>query len=424
MKKLVYNLAMDTSAGRKTCRGEDKFKGFIPGVLKIILFFLSLIYGVVIRILMFVCYWRQWRIGCRVISVGNITVGGTGKTPLVEYIARYLKEQGHKTAVISRGYNPGICNRKRHSTPNKDASSSEKSAYILQSMLALFSVKSASFFVVSVLRFYCKIRDKRKSANPVTRIPSPETMGDEPYMLEQSLKNVPVIVDTNRMRGINSALDEYGVDTVILDDGFQQWKIKKDLEIVAIDVSNPFGNRKMLPRGILRQPLSSLSKADVFVLTKVNINPDFDALKDFLGQINPKAIIVEAIHKPVGIYRLDMKNDPLDMAKLKGEKAALFSGIADPVSFEKIVMSLGIEVDLTFCFTDHYVYLDKDIEDIIRQSKDKGIDMIITTEKDAVKLSRIPYPVSRIPILVLRIELEITDNEERLHERLLKLSNP
>ena len=160
----LYNLATDRS------------KGFPAGILKIILFILSLIYGLAVTAVMFFCWFRQYRATCKVISVGNITLGGTGKTPLVEFLARRLRDKGRRVAIVTRGY-------------------------------------------------------KRCGQGPA----------DEPAMLQQKLGDIPVIIDANRRRAIKLAINK-ACDTVILDDGFQQWKIKKDLEIVAIDSTNPFGN--------------------------------------------------------------------------------------------------------------------------------------------------------------------------------------
>ncbi len=353
-KEHLYNLA------------TDRYRGFIPAVIKAFLLILSLIYASLVRILIFFCRTKSYRLDCKVVSVGNITLGGTGKTTLVEFIARYLKEKGHKVAILSRGYKKKI------------------TSYQL----------------------------------PVT---SYENIGDEPYMLKMNLKEVPVIVDSNRIRAAKLAIRKFRADTVILDDGFQQWGISKDLEIVAIDATRAFGNRQMIPRGILREPLSSLKRADIFVFTKTNLNPDIQKIKDFLMRLNPQAVLLESIHQPAGFYKINRKDELLRTDLFRGKTVTLISGIGDPQSFENLIKSLSINVGLSYRFCDHYNYAQKDLDDIIKASKNKKIDSIITTEKDAVRLLSLPFNALALPIFVLRIELVIAKNESEFHNRLLGL---
>jgi len=252
MERYLYSLATDRS------------RGFIAAIIKFFLFLASAIYGLVIRALIFLYRLSPCRLGCKVISVGNITLGGTGKTSLVKVIAGYLQQRGHKVAILTRGYK------------------------------------------------------RKKITNYELRITNYENMGDEPYMLQMSLADIPVIVDSNRVRSANRAISEYGTDTVIFDDGLQQWRIKKDLEIVTIDATNPFGNLHMIPRGILREPLSCLKRADVFVLTKTNLNADLESIKDILNKLNPSGLIIESIHQPQGFYNIHDLEELSDTKSLKG----------------------------------------------------------------------------------------------------------
>jgi tetraacyldisaccharide 4'-kinase len=307
----------------------DKEKGFIAGVIKSLLFILSLAYGLCLKVIIFLRRRKLYRLGCKLISVGNITLGGTGKTVLVEYIARYLKENGHKVAILTRGY-------------------------------------------------------KRKDTRHKTQDTSYEEMGDEAYMLAEKLSDIPVIVDADRIRAAKRAIQDYSVDTLILDDGFQQWQIKKDLEIVTIDVQNPFGNKRIIPRGILREPLANLRRADIFNL------------------YHPQ--------------------EPVGLGTLRGKGVVLFCGIGDPDSFTALISSLGINTGACLTFPDHHHYTTQDIDNIIQTAKEKNIDTIITTEKDMVRVSAVRGTPYTVRFLALRIKLEIKD-EQGFHNRLLGLSS-
>lgn len=343
----LYNLA------------TDRNKGKLSGIVKSFLYLVSLVYGLIVRMLISIYRARLYRLRCKVISVGNITLGGTGKTSLVALIARYLKDKGHKVAILSRGY-------------------------------------------------------KKK-------VTSYETMGDEPYMLKMNLGDVPVVVDADRIRAAKLAMRDYGADTVILDDGLQQWKIKKDLEIVTIDSTNPFGNGSLIPRGILRQPLSCLKQADIFILTKTNFNPDVQGIKDLLNRLNPRGLIIESAHRPLGFSRIDKRDELLRTDALAGETVSLFSGIADPDSFQNLIASLGVNIGLAFKFHDHHSYSQEDLENIFQKSQKKNIDTIITTEKDAARLYELRVTNYELRVLFLRIELKIIKDEQGFYNRLLRL---
>jgi len=348
----------------------DKEGGLMAGLLKIILLVLSWIYGAVIRILTFFYRLKPRRLPCKVVSIGNITLGGTGKTPMVELVAKYLKKQSHKVAILSRGY-------------------------------------------------------KRKLSTYDLPAKSYELIGDEPYMLKEKLGDMPLLVDADRIRSAGVAMRDYGVDTVVLDDGFQQWRIKKDLEIVTINAANPFGNKHMLPRGILREPISSLKRADIFILTKTDMAGDIQPLKTYLQRINPQALIVDTTYRPLGLCRItDPRGELTKPEALKGESVAILCGIADPDSFKALIENLGLKVGLFFKFADHYCYTKEDLVKIIQESNSKNIRTIITTEKDMVRLPPMDYEAIPINFLALTIAIDFKDNEEEFRNRLLGLYRP
>ena len=329
-----------------------KKKGIVAEFLKAILFTLSIIYGVVIRILSILSFIRCRKLPLKVISVGNITLGGTGKTPLVEFIALNLKNRAHKLAVLSRGY-------------------------------------------------------KKQEGD----------IGDEPAMLQEKLSGIPVIVGKNRAACANKAAINLAVDTVILDDGFQQWGMVKDLDIVTINALDPFGNFHILPRGILREPVSSLKRAHIFVLTKTNLAFDTQKIKQLLNKINPNAEIFESTYLCAGLYTITNKDNFIPFGSLTGKPVALFSGIGDPASFESLVQAQGLQVGVFFKFPDHHNYTKNDLDKIINACLEKKINTIITTEKDAVRLTDYSAPQG-LQILVLKIKL-IIKNEEKFISRLL-----
>ena len=345
MRKYLYNLV------------TDKKKGFFASLVKFLLLLASFIYGALIRGLSLFFSLKPVRLNCKVISIGNITLGGTGKTSLVEFISRYLGDKGHRLAVLSRGY-------------------------------------------------------KKISG----------AMGDEPAMLLKHLGDIPVIVDKDRVRSGQRAIKEYGADTVILDDGLQQWRLKKDLEIVTISASQGLGNRHMLPRGILREPLSALKRADIFILTKTGFTGDLDKIKFTLNKINPVAPVLESMHIPLGFYAIDKPQDLLSPDYLKGKPAALFSGIGEPDAFTSLIRGLGVDIGPDLKFSDHYNYTEEDLADIVVKTRAAGLGIIVTTAKDASRLSDTDLEIfGELQLLVLRIALKITKNEEQLITRLLSL---
>jgi len=319
----------------------------------------SLFYGLAVVIIAWFYRLHPARINCKVISVGNITLGGTGKTVLVEYLVERIIREGNKPAVLSRGYK----------------------------------------------------RDARLSGE--------QSMGDEPAMLRRKFPHLPVIVDKDRLRGASKAIKDYAVNTLILDDGMQQWRIFKDLEIITIDSRNPFGNFRLLPAGFLREPLSSLKRADIFVLTKVDAGQDTAGITDRLRKLNPRALIVESRHFPESLTNLSKPDETLSTDSVKGKSVLVFSGIGNPQSFEDTIHSLGASISEALRFFDHYDYRQADLDNIIRLAKEKNIGTIITTGKDAVKISRLKLNYQGI--FSLNIKLKLTKNEAEFDRRLFKL---
>ncbi len=302
------------------------------------------------------------RLKAKVISVGNITAGGTGKTPLVIYLAEKLREENRKVAILSRGY-------KRE---NKEMVDLNQGA-----------IAKASW----------------------------EDAGDEPYMMSRRLIDIPIIINKHRSVSGPYAIEKYGAEILILDDGFQHLKIRRDLDIVVIDSTIPFGNGKLLPVGILREPLSSLKRADILVLTKTDQMSDNNKLKETLRKYNPQAPMVESVYRIHSVEKFP-DNSAIELKELEDKKALAFSGIGNPASFENSLKQLKVNLAGHRIFPDHYSYRSKDISSLVGEAKNLGVDFIITTEKDSVRIPMVNMP--EIPVYVLKIDLRVISGENIL----------
>lgn len=309
-------------------------------------------------------------LGCLVVVVGNLTVGGTGKTPVVEKFARALRDRGRKVAILSRGYRS----------------------------------KSAPMWK----KWWYRISH---TAEPPPRIVSDgqrvlldsEQAGDEPYMLARNLPGVFVIVDKNRVKAGTYAIKKFGCDTLILDDGFQYLPLKGRLNLLLVDKTNPFGNGHLLPRGILREPIKHLKRASYVFLTKSDGQRDLE-LEELIQKHNPGVDVIECAHRPQFLQRFGSdERQPLEW--LNGKKVGAFSGIAVPESFEKFVRELGGHIAFTRRFLDHYRFTSEDFVEIFTEGIEQKVEFIVTTEKDAVRLpDGLPCAV---PIYYLRLEIDI-----------------
>jgi len=318
---------------------------------------------------------RNKPLGCLVVVVGNLTVGGTGKTPVVEKFARILTERGRKVAILSRGYKS-----KKEPLPKK--------------LWRKFTHgEEAPPKIVS---------------DGETVLLDSEAAGDEPYMLAKNLPGVVVLCDKNRVKAGSFAIRKFGCDTLILDDGLQYLPLKGKLNLLLVDKTNPFGNQHLLPRGILREPIKHLNRASYIFLTKSDGVCD-EALLELIRENNPKAEIIECAHKPQYLRSVETGAE-LSLDKLKGARIAAFSGIASPESFEKMLREFGAEIRYNQRFLDHHRFSRYEIERLYKKAGQLELDMIVTTEKDAVRLFEdIKAP---IPIYYLRLEIDILSGEE------------
>lgn len=344
---------MDQSSLRRVISGEDG--SLRASVLRGLLCFFSYIYSGLVRTRNLLYDWgilKTGKCGGFVISIGNITAGGTGKTPLVIWMYQTLKFKGAKCSIITRGY------------------------------------KSESS------------RDKLK---------------DEPAMLEENCPAAEVIVNPDRLSAAIQAVNDFDAEAIILDDGFQHRRLARDIDIVCIDSSCPFGYRKILPAGFLREPAGSLKRADAVVLTRVD-QAEQEKLDEIIGKVknlNPKAVLASTRHKACRIQTAGGKELGLD--ELKNKKVYAFCGIGNPQAFFYTLTQSGAVVAGKRAYNDHYRYGSEDLKTIARESEKSKADLIITTEKDYIKL-----PEDRlkddIEIYVLKTEIDFVQGKESLED--------
>ncbi len=330
---------------------------------------------------------RHRAIGCLVVSIGNLSCGGTGKTPVVEVFARSLSQKGRKVAVLSRGYR------------SKERSWKDK-------LMAKFSSKTR------------EIPPKVVSDGKNLLMDS-EYAGDEPYMLASNLKDVLVLVDRDRVKAGLHAIEEYGADTLILDDGFQYLDLKPHINIMLVDSTDPFGNHHVLPRGILREPIKNIRRADYIFLTKSNGGNHLRHLKEFLRNHNRRAEIIECCHKPCYLEKVYEKEQREALSFLQGKRVAALSAIACPESFESFIRGLGAEIVYAKHFADHHRYTQQEIIDYINQAKSSEAEIIVTTEKDAVRMPRLDR--RDIPVYFLRVEIDILSGQESFDQSIARI---
>jgi len=235
-----------------------------------------------------------------------------------------------------------------------------------------------------------------------------EDAGDEPYMLARNLPGVVVLVDKDRVKAGTYAIKRFGCDTLVLDDGFQYLPLKGSLNLLLVDKTNPFGNGHLLPRGILREPIKHLRRASYVFLTKSDGRRDLE-MESIIKEHNPGADIIECVHRPQYLQRFGANPDSPDfrapLAMLKGRRIGAFCGIAAPESFEKFLRDLGGEVRFARRFLDHYRFVPEDFVSLFSEAIEKRVEMLVTTEKDAVRIAEdLRCPV---PLYYLRLEIEI-----------------
>lgn len=341
----------------------------LASLFAIPLFFLSLIYRLLLvfrKGLYSFSLLKVRDLPCKVISVGNLTLGGSGKTPFVAYLAEKLREKGYRVAVLSRGY-------KRKVGRGVDIVSDGERILL-----------------------------------------APDESGDEPYMLARRLREIPVVVGKNRYEAGLTAIRELHSDILILDDGFQHFSLKRDVDILLSDATQSFSTLRIFPSGILREPLDAINRADIILFTRCQ--PCYDTEPGYPGKsIRDDAPLYHSFIEPFELVALS-KNVKKDVACLANRKILAFCGIGNPESFRSTLLSLGADIRSFLAFPDHHSFSKEDMKKIHRLSLEENVDMVITTEKDGIRLlERLP---ADFPLWELRVKL-IVKEEHALEEDIL-----
>ena len=296
------------------------------------------------------------RVPAKVISIGNITAGGTGKTPAVIYLSKFFKNNNYKVAVLSRGYGR----------------------------------KTAGTQVVT--------NGKKKDIDW-------RNFGDEPTLIAKKLEDVPVVVDQNRHRGATYIVEKFRPDIIILDDAFQHRSLERDLDVVLLNTQAPKSDYKLIPHGLLREPMSHLKRADIIIFTKSNGSEPSKKILNAAKKTNHPIF-----YSSIRINGFSDSNSTTFKPN-PNTKAVAVSAIADPQSFYRSLQDTSIDVVDKISYIDHYEFKQNDIEDLKKALVESGADIIVTTEKDLVRLNTLD--LKEIKLCTLNIEFELDDNGKR-----------
>ncbi len=340
--------------------------------LKPFLFAISIGYGGIVRLretLYKKSFLQSKRLPCTVISIGNLTVGGSGKTPMTIYVAELIKHLGYGVAIISRGYK----------------GEAEKIGG-----------------VVCDGRIICM---------------GPDKAGDEPFMVANRLKTVPVIVGQNRFKAGILAIKEFKPDVLLLDDAFQHLKLHRDIDLVLLDSKKPFGNTYLFPRGTLRETTSALLRGDAVILTRSDVGKP--AALDQIKSVVPRKPIFHSFHTPY-IYKIVTGNslqsaDRLNISSkydfdiFKSKRVFAFSGIASNDDFRRTIESFKCKLENFSGFPDHHPYSNRELDEIVKSAMDLSVEFIFTTEKDYVRIAhKIKWPIH---LIIIGIEISFGEND-------------
>lgn len=308
---------------------------------------------------------RVHRLSVPVISVGNLTMGGTGKTPLVEWIANELAQKGRRVCILTRGYG------RRN---------------------------SATRIVVS---------------NGSEILLDADRAGDEPLLLAEKLKGrAAVICDADRVSAANWAVENFKSDVFVLDDGFQHLRVARNLDLLTIDATNPWGNRRLLPAGILREEPAELARADAIVITRADDPDQTNELQREINKLDSNCPVFRSRMTLRGLREVARHESPATTDEIQASSVAAFCAIGNPESFFSLVRRNGYGLCHARAFRDHHIYTQADIDQVVRESITSGAQILLTTAKDEVKLRELRFEML---CYAADIEIEIENVEQLSH---------
>jgi tetraacyldisaccharide 4'-kinase len=292
---------------------------------------------------------KTHKAGPPVLCVGNLTTGGTGKTPLVIWLTRLLVQRDLRIAILTRGY-------------------------------------------------------KTKEG----------ALSDEPAELAWASPGAPVVVNPDRVAGAAEAVRSHRAQVLLMDDGFQHRRLARDLDIVAIDATAPFGYERLLPAGLLREPIGGLKRAGAVVLTRCDLvaAEDIGRIEARVRQVNPDLVVAQSIHAPVGLHVADGSSS--DLERLRGRKVFAFCGLGNPASFLRTVETCGGKLVGSQTFNDHHAYTDHDLAALHSQARSLGAELLLTSQKDWTKIAPLALPQTPPLLAYLAVELRFTSGGESL----------
>jgi tetraacyldisaccharide 4'-kinase len=292
---------------------------------------------------------RSRRAAVPVISVGNLTAGGTGKTPAVAYLARGLKERGRKPGIVLRGYGAS----------------------------------------------------------------APGELNDEGRELARQFPELSIVANPDRFAGAAEAARR-GADVVVMDDGFQHWALARDLDLVLLDATDPWGGGHRLPWGYLREAPGALVRAHAVLLTRADgVSPEqLAGLRREVAQLAPQALVGAARHRVSGLRALQVAHSAPELDALRGRRILAACGLARPEHFQATLKELDVEIAGVRTFADHYVYTEADLRICLSDAQTARAEAVVITEKDASKWERLPNPTGNLPVWVVKIDFEIMDGGE------------